>query len=143
MKRVLFALVTLLLPAAAYAQMKATPPITMNDAMGQFWSLEGMTTADGAVAIGTYPALTATITQTNGTVSAASTFQTALAASTARRGCVVQNTSTATEYVSVNASPTEAASRQLAAGAVYQCASSQAIEITSGTAAAAFEVESW
>jgi hypothetical protein len=133
----------LLVPGVAHAQMRTEPAIGMNDASGQFWELEGTTSADGGVAIGTFPALVATVTQTGGAATTAGTFQTALAQNLLRHGCVIQNTSAATEFVSVNPSPTEAVSRQLAAGAVYQCVSTQAVEITSGTAAAAYGVESW
>lgn len=134
-----------LIPALAGAQQRATPPITMNDAMGQFWGVEGIVQPDGGVAVVTSPsaALSAAVTQTGGTVTTANTFQTVLGATLLRKGCVIQNTSANVEYISVAASPTEAASRQLAAGAVYNCVSGQQVQITSATAASTFEVESW
>ncbi|HTJ91241.1 MAG TPA: hypothetical protein VL356_13835 [Acidocella sp.] len=133
----------ILLSGTGHAQERVgAPPVTMNDAMGQFWGLEASPQPDGGLAIVTVPGLAGTVTQTGNTVTTAGTFQTALAAGTSRHGCFVQNTSAGAEYVTVASPATEAASRQLAAGQVYQCVG-QAVEITSAAAGAAYEVESW
>lgn len=92
-------------------------------------------------------------TVTASTVALANTFQTALAASTARMGCNITNKSTATLLVSQAASPTAANSRILAAGTattdggVFNCSDfgvtvSDLISVTSATAGAAFLVVS-
>lgn len=67
--------------------------------------------------------LNTTTTTSNGTIATGNTFQSVLAASSTRRGCLLQNTSSHTMYVFAgpNASATTAKSIQLAPGAYLNC----------------------
>lgn len=91
--------------------------------------------------------LGSTSTTTSGTVTTANTYQSILAADSARKGCLVQNTSTATELLFIGApgSATAANSFTLAAGGTFSCASGPIIvtdqlSVTSGTTGSPFVV---
>ena len=89
-----------------------------------------------------------TSTNNSGSIITGGTFQTLLAANAARKGCLIQNPTTATEplYVSVavaTASASIAKSYSLAPGASFSCASGLAvitdnIAVTAATTAHAF-----
>lgn len=91
-----------------------------------------------------------TSTPVAGSVATANTFQSALAAAPARKGCAIYNTSAAVELVYLGApgSATAAASIPVPAGGSFNCGSFQGlvltdqISITSATAAATFVVVS-
>lgn len=85
--------------------------------------------------------------QTGGTTSAtANTFTAVLATNAARQGCLIQNTSTSTEYVfsGATASATLTNSFQLLAGGTYSCGrgDTNVISMTSGTASSVYVVSS-
>lgn len=126
------------------------PNIPLNDAAGNFWSLATQPDASGnQQPIVAQAGLKATSTLSNGSVATGGTFQTALAANTARNGCLIQNTGTAALYVFLGATgATEAQSFQLAAGASFSCSQGQSVltdevQVTSGTAAVTFVVDAW
>jgi hypothetical protein len=92
---------------------------------------------------------TANSTTVNGAVQTANAFQSALAASPTRKGCLIVNTSTAVELVFLGApaSATAAKAIPLAAGQNFSCAAgpvvvADQISITSATAGATFVVVS-
>ena len=86
----------------------------------------------------------AAIVSTNAstTVATGTTYQTVFAASTARRGCLIQNPTTATEVLNVRQGG--AAVFTLPIGAVFNCASpagvvvSDLVEVTAATTSHAF-----
>lgn len=89
--------------------------------------------------------LGAASTTTSGTITTANTYQSILAADSARKGCLVQNTSTATELLFIGApgSATAANSFTLAAGGTFSCASGSIVvtdqlSMTSSTAGSTF-----
>lgn len=90
----------------------------------------------------------ATSTTTNGTVAAANTFQSALAANVNRKGCAIYNNSVNAELIFLGApgSATAANSIPLPAGGSFNCGSFQGIvltdqiSITSTTVASTFVV---
>lgn len=90
----------------------------------------------------------ATSTSTAGSVAAANSFQTALAASANRKGCAIYNTSASVEliYLGAPGSATAATSIPLPAGGSFNCGSFQGIvltdqiSITSASAGATFVV---
>lgn len=87
-------------------------------------------------------------TQAAGTITLGGTFQTALAASATRKGCLVQNTSThtMTVYVGLLASATSTNAFQVVPGGTFSCAAqagivvSDAINVTTSTTADTFVV---
>ena len=93
---------------------------------------------------------TAASTPVAGSVATANTFQSALAANPARKGCTIQNTSAGTLYAYFGSpgSATLAASLQTPAGGSVSCASpsgvvsSSQVSVTSATAGATFVVVS-
>lgn len=84
-----------------------------------------------------------TSTDISGTVTLGGTYQTALAANTARKGCLIQNPTTATEILSVKVG-TMATAYSLPIGATFSCASAgglivtDAITLTAATTSHAF-----
>ena len=82
-------------------------------------------------------------TNTNSTISVTNTFQAALAASTTRRGCWIQNQGTHTMYLYASEAnaPTTANSSQVSPGQLYICNGVGAVQIT-GTAGDAYQVVS-
>ena len=92
----------------------------------------------------------ATSTDASGTVATGGTFQSVLAANGNRKGCTIQNPTTASEvlyvYFGPNASATTANSFSLAAGAAVSCAISGIIlddnvSVTGATTGHAFTVK--
>lgn len=91
-----------------------------------------------------------TSTTTNGSVTTANTFQSALAANPARRGCAIYNTSANPELIFLGAPGTATAANgiPLTAGGAFNCGSFQGIvltdqiSITSATAGSTFVVVS-
>jgi hypothetical protein len=86
--------------------------------------------------------LGATSTDASGTVTTGTTYQTAIAASSTRKGCLIQNPTTATEVLSVKVG-TMAAPFTILAGGTFSCASgsivvTDAITITAPTTGHAF-----
>lgn len=84
----------------------------------------------------------ATSTDASGTVTLGGTYQTAIAASSIRKGCLIQNPTTATEVLSVKVG-TMAAPFTILAGGTFSCASgsivvTDAITITAPTTGHAF-----
>ncbi len=88
-----------------------------------------------------------TTTNASGTVTLGGTFQSVLAANSARRGCLIQNPSTATEVLYVffgaNASATTSNSIMLTAGSSVNCASdgvvlTDNVSVTGATTSHAF-----
>ncbi len=126
------------------------PNIPLNDAVGQFWSLATQSDASGnQQPIAATTGLKATSTLSNGSVATGGTFQTALAANSARDGCLIQNTGSAALYVFLGATgAAEAQSFQIAAGATFSCSQGQSVltdevQVTSGTAGETFVVDTW
>lgn len=84
-----------------------------------------------------------TSTDISGTVTLGGTYQTALAANTARKGCLIQNPTTATEILSVKVG-TMATAYSLPIGATFSCTSAgglivtDAITLTAATTSHAF-----
>ena len=70
-----------------------------------------------------YPWISVTTTQTSGTIATGATFQTALAANTGRKACLIQNTSAHTMdvFVGALADATAAKSIQVAAAGTFTC----------------------
>jgi hypothetical protein len=89
----------------------------------------------------------ATSTDASGTVTLGGTYQTVVAASSTRKGCLIQNPSTATEVLSIKVG-TMAAPFTVAAGGSFSCAASgglvvtDAITLTAATTAHAFSAVS-
>lgn len=83
-----------------------------------------------------------TSTNASSTVTAGGTYQTLFAASTTRKGCLIQNPTTATEVLNVRLAG--AAVFTLPAGATFNCAApsgvvaSDLVEVTAATTAHAF-----
>ena len=92
----------------------------------------------------------ASSTTASGSVAVANTFQNALAAAPARKGCAIYNTSVSVELVYLGApgNATAATAIPISAGGSFNCGSFQGlvitdqISITSATAAATFVVVS-
>lgn len=82
-------------------------------------------------------------TNANSTISITNTFQSALAASSTRKGCWIQNQGTHVMYIyaSETNSPTLANSTQFSPGQQYICNGVGAVQIT-GTAGDAYQVVS-
>lgn len=88
----------------------------------------------------------ATSSPVGGSVAVAGTYQSVLASNTARKGCLIQNTSAAPLKLFLGApgGATDAASLQLAAGASFSCAApggmviTDQISLTAATASATF-----
>lgn len=82
--------------------------------------------------------LTATSTNSSGTITTGNTFQTLFASSPGRKGCIIQNTNASDIlYVSVavaTGSATKAGSIQVAAGGVFNCASPAGVVATDNIA---------
>ena len=78
----------------------------------------------------------ATSTAVGGTITAGNTFQSALAASSTRKGCTIQNTSSHTLYVffGATASATTANSFQVAPGATIMCSTQTGAALTDNVA---------
>lgn len=120
-----------------------TKPITMDTSGNLCGSSTGTTTA-------TIAGVTASsATQINSTITLGATFQTALAASSTRKSCLLQNTSTHLMYVYVGVlgSATTANSFQVPAGGSFACGSelavvSNAINITTSTTADTYVIAS-
>jgi hypothetical protein len=87
----------------------------------------------------------AATTDASGTVTTANTFQVVFAANTARKGCLIVNSSANPELIGINTTPAPSATNSipLAAGSKFTCGSysvvmDDQISITSGTAASTF-----
>lgn len=82
------------------------------------------------------PAGAATSTDASGTVTAGGTYQTVFASNTARRGCLLQNPSTASEPLSVKVG-TMAQPFTLGPGAAFSCATAAGVVATDTVTATA------
>lgn len=84
--------------------------------------LLSVATVEAQQAVVTVPLVTTT-TASSGTITTGDAFQSVLAASSSRRGCILQNTSSHTMYVFAgpNANATTGKSLQLAPGAIFYC----------------------
>lgn len=132
--------------SAAHAQVTAP---NYRTATGNTLSAQGVFTLNpdgtsGGIPVGT------TSTTTNGSVTTANTFQSALAASSTRRGCAIYNNSTAAEliYLGAPGAASVANAIPVPAGGSFNCGGFQGIvltdqiSITSATAGATFVVVS-
>ena len=128
MKRILFLLWLFLAPCAAFAQSTATPVVT--GYLTTSGCPAGQTSCfvqfgpGGASSVTTSP-VAATSTPHSGTITAGGTFQVAIASSSTRLGCTIQNPVTATEtlfvFFGANGSATTSNSIGLAPGAAVSC----------------------
>lgn len=92
-------LAAIVFAAPVAAQMRATPPITMNDAMGQFWGLNGFVSGSGVdIAVqctsgcsGSSAISAVTATSRGITLTTGGTDQTIAAANATRKVLVIQN----------------------------------------------------
>jgi len=124
-----------------------------------FTNAQGIITADltdTACVVGTsrscplpiapWGVLSASTTHSSGNVATSNAFQTALSGSTARLGCMISNTSTATEYIDVGSSPSMSTAVALPAGAKFNCGAQAGVvindqlNITSATAGSTYVV---
>lgn len=135
------------MPAPSFAQAVQAP--SYRDVQGISRSAQGVVVINADGSTGSVP-IRSTSTSTAGSVTTANTFQSALAAAPARKGCAIYNTSSAVELVYLGApgGATAAASIPVPAGGSFNCGSFQGlvltdqISITSATAAATFVVVS-
>jgi len=122
-------------PTAAGAA-NANPPIiiggTATGATGGNVTVAKVDTSGNLSVIGA----TATTTQAGGTITTHGVFQSALASSATRKGCLLQNTSSETEYVFFGAtgSATTSNAFQVAAGNSVSCASPGGLVLTDNIA---------
>jgi len=90
-----------------------------------------------------------TVTWAGGSVTTGGSFQSALAASSSRNGCQIQNTSSAIEYINSSASPTTSNSNQINPYGTYTCSVTSmlvdqaAIKISGATTGQTYVVSSW
>lgn len=143
-----------ILVALAGSAMAANPGTNY---VGNFWLSDPTTpantlkvNADGSINAASSISAPTPVPSTNisGTVTAGGTFQTILAANTTtRKGCSIENPTTATEpllvYASTPSSPAAGASYSLGPGGIFNCASSNvvigdAIAVTATTTGHAF-----
>lgn len=138
----------LALSCASLASAQVQVPV-VRDTAGRAIGATAVITVDasGNYVVPGVGVTTATSTQTAGTVATANTFQSVLAASSTRRGCLIVNTSAAVEYVFLGApgSATIPSSFPLAAGQSFSCVAGRIvvadqISMTSATAGASFVV---
>lgn len=140
--RLIIATLAALIAMPAYAQVVAP---SYKDTAGQTRSSQGVIVLNSDGTSGNLPQR-ATSTTTNGTVAAANTFQSALAANVNRKGCAIYNNSANAELIFLGApgSATAANSIPLPAGGSFNCGSFQGIvltdqiSITSATAGSTF-----
>ncbi len=150
MKKLLWVLA--LVPGIAFGQAQVTPLVgTGNQTSGAIIQQPvGTCTGCTPMPITTAAGVPATVittplqkTSTNGstTVTLGGTFQTLLAASATRDGCVIQNPTTATEplyvFVGITGSATTAAAYSLSPGATFNCANQNGMVITDNIAVTA------
>lgn len=146
MRKWLFALACMAAPASA--QYTATMPSTCRADGSQCVSASTVVNPDGTAIGSSTPVVTnPTSTSVSGTVAVANTYQSALAASSTRKGCLIINTSAAQEYVFLGApgSATTATSIPLASMQTLSCAAGNMvvgdqISITSPTVSSTFLV---
>ncbi len=142
--RIPIALLACLIATPATAQVTAP---AFRDTAGQLQQSQGVVVLNADGTSGGIPQ-PVTSTTTNGSVTTANTFQSALAASPTRKGCAIYNNSAAAELVFLGApgSATAANAIPLPAGGSFNCGSFQGIvltdqiSITSATAGATFVV---
>lgn len=139
MKRILLALAALALSAPAYAQVTAE---SYRNAAGQLQDGLGVTNI---------APIRSTSTPASGTVATGNTFQSALAAAPARKGCAIYNTHASAVLLVFLGSPgsaSAATSIPVPAGGSFNCGSFQGlvltdqISVTSSTQGATFVVVS-
>lgn len=126
---------------------QAVPAPTYQTSTGNTLNAQGVFVLNSDGTAGGLPQ-PVTSTTTNGTVTTANTFQSALAANPTRKGCAIYNTSANAELVFLGApgSATAANAIPIAAGGSFNCGSFQGIvitdqiSITSATAASTFVV---
>ena len=142
-------IVALVLALAAYPAAAQTVVPTYATTTGNTLNAQGTVILNADGSLGGFPQAVASIT-TNGSVTTANTFQSALAASPSRKGCAVYNTSGNTELIFLGAPGSAAAARAipLPPGGAFNCGSFQGIvltdqiSITSATAASTYVVVS-
>lgn len=140
------ALASALVASPVAAQVTAP---TYQSATGNTLNAQGVMVLNSDGTNGSLPQR-ATSTTTNGSVAAANTFQSALAANATRKGCAIYNNSANAELIFLGApgSATVANAIPLPAGGAFNCGSFQGIVltdqigITSATAASTFVVVS-
>jgi hypothetical protein len=138
------ALVSALIASPAVAQ---TVVPTYTTSTGNTLNAQGTVILNADGSLGGFPQAVTSVT-TNGTVTTANTFQSALAASPTRKGCAVYNTSANAELIFLGApgNATAARSIPLPPGGAFNCGSFQGIvltdqiSITSATVASAYVV---
>ena len=90
-----------------------------------------------------------TVTWAGGSVTTGGAFQSALATSSSRKGCQIQNTSSAIEFINSSGSPTTSNSNQINPFGTYSCSVTSnlvdqaAIEISGAVAGQTYVVSSW
>ncbi|MFZ2996670.1 hypothetical protein [Sphingobium sp.] len=143
------ALALLLSPCAALAQVpstaKAQVPGGFLPAGANYCSNDSGTTwvpcptSSGGGGGGSSGPVRATSTVSPGTITTANTYQSALAANSARNGCLLQNTSATTLRIFLGApgSATDASAVQIAAGGSFSCASPGGVILTDQVSVAA------
>jgi hypothetical protein len=110
----------------------------------------------GTVNLGTVPVINVTVTPqavtvtwAGGSVTTGGAFQSALATSSSRKGCQIQNTSSAIEFINSSGSPTTSNSNQINPFGTYSCSVTSnlvdqaAIEISGAVAGQTYVVSSW
>lgn len=144
-----------LLSVAGAAALFASPAVaqvqapTYTTATGNTLNAQGVVLLNSDGTTGGIPQR-ATSTSVAGSVATANTYQSALAASSTRKGCAIYNTSANAEliYLGSPGAATTAASIPLPAGGSFNCGSFQGIvltdqiSITSATAGSTFVVVS-
>lgn len=122
------ALVTALIASPVAAQVVAP---TYNSPGGNTLVAQGVMVLNSDGTNGSLPQR-ATSTTTNGSIAAASAFQSALAANPSRKGCAIYNNSAAAEliYLGAPGTATVANSIPLPAGGSFNCGSFQGIVLT-------------
>lgn len=143
MKRLLGAL-ALVLACPALAQSTATPTLpgylsSSNHSCGQTACWVGY---GSSIPVTPGAPAGATSTDISGTVTLGGTYQTVLAASATRKGCLIQNPTTATEILSIKVG-TMASPFTVAAGSTFSCGGNgvvvtDAITLTAATTTHAF-----
>lgn len=142
--RLILAFLAALIAMPAYAQVTAP---AYRDTSGQLQSSQAVIVLNTDGTNGNLPQR-ATSTTTNGSITTANTYQSALAASATRKGCAIYNNSANAELLFLGApgSATAANSIPLPAGGSFNCGSFQGIvitdqiSITSATIASTFVV---
>jgi hypothetical protein len=98
----------------------------------------------GIVIEGGAPSLPSTSASISGTTSAiASTWTSALASSSSRRGCTVQNSSTAAINIAMGSTTPTAPEFTLQPGQAFNCVDQQQVWVMSATASVSYQGASW